>query len=258
MSKKGGKQKKTVSSKPKSKWTPDLVMSGEPSATDESILNKLGAKLGVTDDGPLPQAFVDDGLDCLLNLPRYEDRRKGPIESDDDNIDEAPILVDSKLHKKEKKTKQKETRSAKVPEAEPAKKKKKRVPEPEEEEESDIEEEEEEEEEEIEDPKAVLEALKQQKAAKSRNRPKDEIDDVFAKLSDKKSKKKKSSKKVAAAIGTKSRPEDDGFAGRTLKPAGARKYTEEGFPIYTMDELGLNGNAGGDTPDCPFDCKCCV
>jgi hypothetical protein len=32
-------------------------------------------------------------------------------------------------------------------------------------------------------------------------------------------------------------------------------YTEEGWRIYTPDELGIG--KGGDTAECPFDCKCC-
>lgn len=36
-----------------------------------------------------------------------------------------------------------------------------------------------------------------------------------------------------------------------------RKKTEEGFVIYTEDELGLGKKGGGDTPLCPFDCDCC-
>ncbi|KAG8760257.1 hypothetical protein FRC14_003555 [Serendipita sp. 396] len=35
-----------------------------------------------------------------------------------------------------------------------------------------------------------------------------------------------------------------------------RKRTDEGFLIYTEEELGLN-KEGGDTPLCPFDCDCC-
>lgn len=35
-----------------------------------------------------------------------------------------------------------------------------------------------------------------------------------------------------------------------------RKKTEEGFAIYTEDELGF-GKKGGDTDLCPFDCDCC-
>ena len=37
------------------------------------------------------------------------------------------------------------------------------------------------------------------------------------------------------------------------------KKTEEGFSVYTFEELGMNENdeEGGDTPLCPFDCTCC-
>mmetsp|Transcript_36883 Transcript_36883/g.82024 ORF Transcript_36883/g.82024 Transcript_36883/m.82024 type:complete len:168 (+) Transcript_36883:78-581(+) len=35
-----------------------------------------------------------------------------------------------------------------------------------------------------------------------------------------------------------------------------RKKTEEGYAIYSEEELGLN-KRGGDTPLCPFDCDCC-
>eukprot|EP00299_Pterocystis_sp_00344_P006190 c17976_g1_i1.p1 GENE.c17976_g1_i1~~c17976_g1_i1.p1 ORF type:complete len:104 (+),score=22.12 c17976_g1_i1:36-347(+) len=36
---------------------------------------------------------------------------------------------------------------------------------------------------------------------------------------------------------------------------GKRKRTEEGYPIYTEEELRIG--QGGDTPLCPFDCDCC-
>jgi hypothetical protein len=36
----------------------------------------------------------------------------------------------------------------------------------------------------------------------------------------------------------------------------ARKRTEEGFRVFSEDELGLN-KKGGFTDDCPFDCDCC-
>lgn len=35
-----------------------------------------------------------------------------------------------------------------------------------------------------------------------------------------------------------------------------RRYTEDGLPIYTTEELGLS-EKGGDTDLCPFDCQCC-
>ncbi|KAJ6604455.1 hypothetical protein DFH09DRAFT_1122747 [Mycena vulgaris] len=38
--------------------------------------------------------------------------------------------------------------------------------------------------------------------------------------------------------------------------SGPRRKTEEGWSIYKEDELGI-GDAGGDTPLCPFDCDCC-
>lgn len=31
--------------------------------------------------------------------------------------------------------------------------------------------------------------------------------------------------------------------------------TEDGWKIYSLDELGVG--KGGDTKDCPFDCNCC-
>ncbi|CEM07797.1 unnamed protein product [Vitrella brassicaformis CCMP3155] len=34
-----------------------------------------------------------------------------------------------------------------------------------------------------------------------------------------------------------------------------RRYTEEGWPIYTEEELRIG--QGGGTPLCPFDCDCC-
>lgn len=47
---------------------------------------------------------------------------------------------------------------------------------------------------------------------------------------------------------------DDIFGQDVAK--GGRKKTEEGYAIYTEDELGL-GRKGGDTDQCPFDCDCC-
>lgn len=36
-----------------------------------------------------------------------------------------------------------------------------------------------------------------------------------------------------------------------------RRVTEDGYKIYTEEELGLNMTGGGDTELCPFDCDCC-
>ena len=39
--------------------------------------------------------------------------------------------------------------------------------------------------------------------------------------------------------------------------ASGRKKTEEGYKIYTEDELGFGKYKGGDSDLCPFDCDCC-
>ena len=56
-------------------------------------------------------------------------------------------------------------------------------------------------------------------------------------------------KKSKALSGSK----DDIFGKEEDK---SRKRTEEGYRIYTEEELGLN-KKGGDTDLCPFDCDCC-
>ncbi|GAA5904731.1 hypothetical protein JCM8208_001338 [Rhodotorula glutinis] len=42
---------------------------------------------------------------------------------------------------------------------------------------------------------------------------------------------------------------------RFMDSRGTRKKTEDGLPIYSLDELNIGH--GGDTPECPFDCQCC-
>lgn len=36
-----------------------------------------------------------------------------------------------------------------------------------------------------------------------------------------------------------------------------RKQTDEGFKVYTEDELKIGDTVGGQSKDCPFDCDCC-
>lgn len=68
---------------------------------------------------------------------------------------------------------------------------------------------------------------------------------------------KQESAEVAAQAGeqkpTVVGSKDDLFGTEQQK---GRKQTEEGYAIYTEDELGLGRKAGG-TPLCPFDCECC-
>ena len=47
------------------------------------------------------------------------------------------------------------------------------------------------------------------------------------------------------------------MAARSQDLSKGRKKTEEGFNIYTEEELKLAEEKGGDTADCPFDCECC-
>ena len=41
------------------------------------------------------------------------------------------------------------------------------------------------------------------------------------------------------------------------KTSAKRRYTEDGLPIYTEEELKINNPNAGKTPLCPFDCDCC-
>lgn len=70
-------------------------------------------------------------------------------------------------------------------------------------------------------------------------------------------KKAKASGASAAPSGKRPQPEgskDDIFG--ALAGKGGKKRTEEGFRVYSEEELGL-GRKGGDTAQCPFDCDCC-
>ncbi len=55
---------------------------------------------------------------------------------------------------------------------------------------------------------------------------------------------------VPKVVGSK----DDLFGEQTGK---GRKKTEEGFNVYTEEELGMGNPNAGNTDQCPFDCQCC-
>jgi len=81
---------------------------------------------------------------------------------------------------------------------------------------------------------------------------KSEIDALFSKVKKPKPAAKSSPKKIEKAPkGSAADP-----LGKGQVEVKARKRTEEGWPIYTEEELKL-GDGGGDTADCPFDCQCC-
>lgn len=47
----------------------------------------------------------------------------------------------------------------------------------------------------------------------------------------------------------------DPFQLSKIANAGCADFTEEGYKIYTPEELNIG--KGGNTSECPFDCKCC-
>ncbi|EFJ51167.1 hypothetical protein VOLCADRAFT_103551 [Volvox carteri f. nagariensis] len=63
---------------------------------------------------------------------------------------------------------------------------------------------------------------------------------------------------AAAAAAPAKRPRVEGSKDDIFGEAAGkgRSRTEEGYAIYTEEELGL-GKKGGDTDLCPFDCDCC-
>lgn len=61
--------------------------------------------------------------------------------------------------------------------------------------------------------------------------------------------KHKQNKPKALASGKK-------IVNRTPEPNSRTKKTDDGYNLYTEEELGL-GDVGN-TPDCPFDCECCT
>uniref|UniRef100_A0A7R9V8Y4 DUF1764 domain-containing protein n=1 Tax=Chlamydomonas euryale TaxID=1486919 RepID=A0A7R9V8Y4_9CHLO len=84
-----------------------------------------------------------------------------------------------------------------------------------------------------------------------------DVNDELRELAERIKKAREAKGKAAVAQGSskKSKVEgskDDIFGAQTGK---GRKRTEEGYAIYTEDELKLG--AGGDTDLCPFDCDCC-
>ncbi|KIY97067.1 hypothetical protein MNEG_10894 [Monoraphidium neglectum] len=127
---------------------------------------------------------------------------------------------------------------------------------------------------------AAVEPTKEPPSAekKATKRSKDEIDDIFSSKPPKKVAKAAAggddegggAADVAAlsALAAQVKSAREKQQGQKAKVEGskddifgqaagkARKKTEEGFTIYTEDELGL-GSKGGNTDKCPFDCECC-
>ncbi|PNH12000.1 hypothetical protein TSOC_001121 [Tetrabaena socialis] len=100
---------------------------------------------------------------------------------------------------------------------------------------------------------------------------KSEIDDIFSagKKKAQESAAEKRAKEEAAAKADADAGGPSGADAKRPRLAGnkddifgacagkGRSRTEEGFPIYSEEELGLAKSKGGDTDLCPFDCECC-
>lgn len=79
----------------------------------------------------------------------------------------------------------------------------------------------------------------------------DELDSLFS------SRKKNVKKTVIEELPKK---QDDDWMSQAIKNGSKGHYegrtvTEEGYPVYVEEEIV--SKTGGDTPQCPFDCKCC-
>ncbi|WVZ26137.1 hypothetical protein V8G54_004681 [Vigna mungo] len=111
---------------------------------------------------------------------------------------------------------------------------------------------------------------KEEKPSSTPKKACNEIDEIFAGKKRKKSEMKntgksdgvnkstdktKEKKKKKKNVKRKTDGSDHGeFADR---PSAPKRKTEDGFTIYTEDELGINKADAGNTPLCPFDCSCC-
>ena len=75
------------------------------------------------------------------------------------------------------------------------------------------------------------------------------IEEIFEKK-----KKPEKEKKLAISASVISSHKDEYGDSRGLR-SGVKRYTEEGFPIFTVQEM--NVKVGKETVSCPFDCDCC-
>ena len=111
--------------------------------------------------------------------------------------------------------------------------------------------------------KTTEKAKETRKTKKSLAKDKDFINDIFKKAKKQKAKKeeeKKTKEEEIKRIQEETRrmrqlmkKDAQKFAGSKTEDPD-RKCTEDGLPIFTMDELNIG--KGGNTDQCPFDCKC--
>ncbi|XP_024535809.1 uncharacterized protein C6G9.01c-like [Selaginella moellendorffii] len=95
----------------------------------------------------------------------------------------------------------------------------------------------------------------EEKRAASTAKAENEIDAIFAEKSSAKKRKK-------PAVEQEQQPKARKRVKKKKKNAAKnqeekRKKTQEGFSVYTEEELGCNKKDAGGTALCPFDCDCC-
>eukprot|EP01128_Nolandella_sp_AFSM9_P004561 TRINITY_DN2062_c0_g1_i1.p1 TRINITY_DN2062_c0_g1~~TRINITY_DN2062_c0_g1_i1.p1 ORF type:complete len:136 (+),score=45.22 TRINITY_DN2062_c0_g1_i1:479-886(+) len=110
--------------------------------------------------------------------------------------------------------------------------------------------------------KSSSSAKKTQQVPTTAKGPKNDIDDIFSSVKKTKGTKEKklTYKERQAKIEEREkkkelRQKDDDFWGDSRGNNSSSRYTEEGYPIFTKEQLKIG--EGGDTDLCPFDCKCC-
>lgn len=112
--------------------------------------------------------------------------------------------------------------------------------------------------------RAVVEETPKDEAWDETFEKEDNIDDIFGQLKTKKeaaAAEKRDQEEQEALLmliqRASDKSENNSVALRSQsKKDPKRRYTEDGLPIYTTEELGLS-EKGGDSDLCPFDCQCC-
>ncbi|CAK7353048.1 unnamed protein product [Dovyalis caffra] len=105
--------------------------------------------------------------------------------------------------------------------------------------------------------------VEQSKPSSTPKKAGSEIDEIFSGKKRKKPEKRKADKanvngeEKPKSMKKKKKSKEDEEGRFTDQPSRSRKKTEDGFNVYTEEELGFNKSSGGGTPLCPFDCDCC-
>ena len=98
-------------------------------------------------------------------------------------------------------------------------------------------------------------ALKRKSEDALKQKSAHDIESIFAKKAAPSVEKPKSETMKKSQTKKSPHQDDDGFGDTRGLLKQRRPTTEEGYPIYSVEDMKIG--RGGDTPDCPFDCDCC-